>query len=108
VKIDPEYEFLKRKLAEMTAEYENCFNIVDEINDKAEDNDYLDIHARRLVEMAGNIIMGWLLLIDTMRDKNYAKNTKVFMKMAYAENAEKSAYIKNFELDEIGMFKIHA
>ncbi|MDA3866251.1 MAG: acyl-CoA dehydrogenase family protein [Salinivirgaceae bacterium] len=108
VKIDPEYEFLKRKLAEMTAEYENCFNIVDEINDKADDNDYLDIHARRLVEMAGNIIMGWLLLIDTMRDKNYAKNTKVFMKMAYAENAEKSAYIKNFELDEIGMFKIHA
>ncbi|MFO7863200.1 MAG: Acyl-CoA dehydrogenase C-terminal domain-containing protein [Salinivirgaceae bacterium] len=108
VKIDPEYEFLKRKLAEMTAEYENCYNIVDEINDTADDNDYLDMHARRLVEMAGNIIMGWLLLMDTMRDEKYAKNAKVFIKLAYAENAEKSAYIKNFELDDVGMFKIHA
>jgi 3-(methylthio)propanoyl-CoA dehydrogenase len=28
------------------------------------DNEYLDFHSRRLVEMAGNIIMGYLLLKD--------------------------------------------
>ncbi|PLX24015.1 MAG: acyl-CoA dehydrogenase, partial [Salinivirgaceae bacterium] len=97
-KIKPEYEHIKRRLQEMTAEYENCVSIVEEINDKAEDNDYIDIHARRMVEMAGNIIMTWLLLIDTMRDESYAKNMKIFLKIAYAENAERAAFIKNFEL----------
>jgi alkylation response protein AidB-like acyl-CoA dehydrogenase len=105
-KIKPEYEHIKRRLQEMTAEYENCVSIVEEINDKAEDNDYIDIHARRMVEMAGNIIMTWLLLIDTMRDESYAKNMKIFLKIAYAENAERAAFIKNFELDEIGMYKV--
>jgi alkylation response protein AidB-like acyl-CoA dehydrogenase len=104
--IKPEYEHIKRRLQEMTAEYENCVNIVTEINGKSEDNDYLDIHARRLVEMAGNIIMSYLLLIDTMRDESFAKNMKIFLKIAYAENAERSAFIKNFELDELGMYKV--
>lgn len=108
IKIRPEYEHLKHKLQEMTAEYENCVSIVEEINHKVDDNDYIDLHARRLVEMAGNIIMGWILLLDTMRDESYLKNTKVFIKLAYAENAERSAYIKDFEIEEIGMFKIHA
>ena len=106
IKIKPEYEHIKRRLQEMTAEYENCVSIVEEINDKAEDNDYIDIHARRMVEMAGNIIMSWLLLMDTMRDESYPKNMKIFLKMAYAENAQSAAYIKNFELEEIGMFKV--
>lgn len=105
-KIKPEYEHIKRRLQEMTAEYENCVSIVEEINDKADDNDYIDLHARRMVEMAGNIIMSWLLLIDTMRDESYAKNLKIFLKIAYAENAERAAFIKNFELDEIGMYKV--
>jgi alkylation response protein AidB-like acyl-CoA dehydrogenase len=107
-KIKPEYEHIKRRLQEMTAEYENCVSIVEEINDKAEDNDYIDIHARRMVEMAGNIIMSWLLLLDTMRDESYAKNLKIFLKIAYAENAERAAFIKNFELDEIGMYKVQS
>src|SRR6056297_1035125 len=105
--IKPEYEHLKRRLMEMTAEYENVVSIVEEVNEQAEEDDYIDLQARRMVEMAGNIIMGWLLLLDTMRDESYAQSTKVFLKMAYAENAEKAAYIKNFEIEDMGMFKIH-
>ncbi|ALO16162.1 acyl-CoA dehydrogenase family protein [Salinivirga cyanobacteriivorans] len=106
--IKPEYEHLKRRLMEMTAEYENVVSIVEEVNEQAEEDDYIDLQARRMVEMAGNIIMGWLLLLDTMRDESYAQSTKVFLKMAYAENAEKAAYIKNFEIEDMGMFKIHS
>lgn len=105
--VKPEYEYLKRKLMEMTAEYENVVSIVEEVNEQADDDDYIDMQARRMVEMAGNIIMGWLLLIDTMRDESYAKSAKVFLKIAYAENAERASYIKNFEMEEIGLFKIH-
>ncbi len=104
--IKPEYEYLKNKLQEMAAEYENCVNIIHEINEQVDGNDYLDLHARRLVEMAGNIIMSWLLLLDTMRDESFAKSMKVFIKLAYAENKEKSAYIKDFEIEELGMFKV--
>src|SRR6056297_3513257 len=80
--IKPEYEHLKRRLMEMTAEYENVVSIVEEVNEQAEEDDYIDLQARRMVEMAGNIIMGWLLLLDTMRDESYAQSTKVFLKMA--------------------------
>ena len=104
--IKPEYEHLKRRLMEMTAEYENVVSIVEEVNEQAEDDDYIDLQARRMVEMAGNIIMGWLLLLDTMRDESYAQSAKIFLKLAYAENAERAAYIKNFEIEDMGMFKI--
>ncbi len=104
--IKPEYEHLKRRLMEMAAEYENVVSIVEEVNEQAEDDDYIDLQARRMVEMAGNIIMGWLLLLDTMRDESYAQSAKIFLKLAYAENAERAAYIKNFEIEDMGMFKI--
>jgi 3-(methylthio)propanoyl-CoA dehydrogenase len=60
----------------MTSEYEEmCPVKVTEEND----NEYLDFQARRLVEMAGNIIMGYLLLMDARRDMSYFNAARIFI-----------------------------
>ena len=40
----------------------------------------LDFHARRLVEMAGYVVLGYLLLIDAQRDASYARSARVFVR----------------------------
>lgn len=98
---DPELEFMKKKLIHMTKQYEKVTNRI--IGEK--DDEYLDFHARRLVEMAGNIIMGYLLLNDAMRDDGYRNTAEIFIKKAEASNVEKMYYIKNTEQRDLGIIK---
>jgi hypothetical protein len=87
--IRPELQKYRDVLQEMTAEYETCVNTVTEVKN----NEYTDFHARRLVEMAGNIIMSYLLVIDSQRDEHYGKSTEIFIKHAQADNKHKKHYI---------------
>jgi hypothetical protein len=100
-KIKPELEYLRKMLIAMTAEYETAVKNVNE----AEDQEYLDFHARRLVEMAGNIIIGYLLIQDTMRDEDYMNTAEIFIKLGIAGNREKADYIKNSEIKDLGIYK---
>ena len=100
-KVKPDMEYLKKMLIGMTNDYEEMVAFVNE----KDDNEYLDFHARRLVEMAGNIIMGYLLLQDSMRDEEYTQIAELFIKSGRSENAQKADYIKNSELKDLGVFK---
>ncbi|MCK5536980.1 MAG: acyl-CoA dehydrogenase, partial [Bacteroidales bacterium] len=99
---EPELDYLKRILVEMTEEYKNTVAKVTEIND----NEYTDFHARRMVEMAGNIIMGYLLLNDTIRSDEYKNSAEVYIKLGNAQNKERASYIENSELKDLGLFKM--
>lgn len=101
VKLSPEYEYLKKILIGLTSDYESAVNLVT----SKEDPEFLDFHARRLVEMAGNIIMSYLLLHDTMRDESFRNTTEIFIKTAVSENHERMHYIRNSELKDLGIIK---
>ena len=103
--IPVDLEYLRRILIEMTNEYEKTITFVETINDKESDNEFLEFHARRLVEMVGNIIMGYLLTYDSTRDSEYKYSAEIFIKKAYAENKEKANYIQNSNLRDLGIFK---
>ncbi len=103
--LKPEYDYLRRFLIDITNEYEATVNNVLDINGKEENNDYLDFHARRLVEMAGNVVIGYLLLSDTMRDSENEKFAELFIRKGRTQNKEKAMYIENFELKNLGVFK---
>ncbi|MBE9467432.1 MAG: acyl-CoA dehydrogenase family protein [Bacteroidetes bacterium] len=103
--IKPEFDYLRRELIEMTNAYEKSVKHVHDVNEKESDNEFLDFHARRLVEMAGNIIMGYLLVNDTLRDSEYKNSAEIFIKKSYAENSEKAVYIKNSNLKDLGIYK---
>ena len=85
----------------MTAEYELCTAKITQLKN----SEYLDFHARRLVEMAGNIIMGYLLLLDSQRDEHYVKSTDIFIKYAEADNKMKRHYIETVSVDDLHVFR---
>ncbi len=101
----PDLEYIRRDLIAMTAEYEKALELVNEVNNKESHNDYLDFHARRLVEMAGNIIIGYILMGDTMRDNEFEKVTALFVKRVKAQNREKAVYIEHSELKDLGTYQ---
>ncbi len=99
--IRPELQNFRRTLQEMTAEYEDCVAKITAVKD----NEFLDFHARRLVEMVGNIIMGYLLVWDSQRDEHYTKSAEIFIKHAEADNKHKKHYIDSVGLEDLGFFK---
>lgn len=100
--VKPEHEYIKKQLNVLTADYEKAVAMVTATGD----SEYLDFHARRLVEMAGHIIMAHLLLQDSQRSDDYILSTEVYLKYATAQNKAHGAYIENFEAKDLGMFKM--
>lgn len=98
----PEMEHIKAVLIEMTDEYEQATHYVESLNNA----ELLDFHARRLVEMAANIIMGYLLLLDAQRNDEFAKSAEIFTTRAQAENRHKWVFIKNFDPRQLGNYKV--
>lgn len=101
-KIKPGLEYIKRELVEMTKQYEKAVQQVLDVKN----NEYTDFHARRLVEMAGNIITSYLLLMDTMRDDKYKNSALIFTRKAQSENLEKADFIDSTELKDLGNYKL--
>ena len=99
--VKPELEGVKRRLIELTARYEAAVKTVTGLND----GEMLDFHARRLVEMAGYIIMTYLLVIDSMRDDKYEDSTRVFLNIAVSKFNEAETYINNFDIEELALYK---
>jgi 3-(methylthio)propanoyl-CoA dehydrogenase len=102
-KVSPDQELLKKRLIEMTAEYENAVSKAQ----KSDENEYLDFHARRLVEMAAHIIMGYLLLLDSERDPVYQDSSRIFIQRSQSWNRERMLFIHQFEPNDLGLYKMN-
>ena len=96
----PEFATLRKTLVDMAAQYEQACAIV-----HGHDTNYIDFHARRLVEMAGHIIMGWLLVLDAQRCSDFTKSARVFIGKARAWNQERYDYIAGFTEDDMADFQ---
>ncbi len=102
IEVLPELEYLKNILVKLTHHYDKTVKKVT----AERDDEYIDFHARRLVEIAGNIIAGYLLLLDSNRDIKYKKSADIFIRKARAEIAQHISYINNFSLRDISDFKM--
>ncbi len=100
--IKSEHEHLRKVLVEMTAQYEKAVQFVQEKND----TEYTDFHARRLVEMAGHIIMGYLLLMDAQGCEDYIQSAAIFVMRGQAWNDERYTFITNFAPDHISTYSL--
>ena len=92
---------LKDNLKAMTEQYENAVAAVAAVNEPA----YTDFMARRMVEMAGNIVMSYLLLLDATRNESFKASATVYNKMAQAEVAKHADFIANFTPDQLSYYK---
>jgi hypothetical protein len=100
-KVAPELAFLKRALIIMTEDYDHAVSHVVAVND----TEYVDFHARRMVEMAGFIIMGYLLMLDANRDREYLRSARNFVKLAKAQVSAHSSFIGSSSIDDLGSYK---
>ncbi len=100
-KISPQLEYLKRSLIILTDEYEQAVKKVT----STDDNEFVDFHARRLVEMAGHIIMSYLLLLDTNREESFLRSAKNYITFAKSQVKAHSEFIRVSELSDLGAYK---
>ena len=91
--IAPELEPLRDRLKAMKEAYVKAVESVTE----TKDNEYIDFQARRMVEMAGHIIMGHLLLADTTRNESFRHSAEVYINFGEAEVAKHAAFIAHFK-----------
>lgn len=102
MEIKPELLGYRNYVIEMANDYETAVQKVIALNN----NEYTDFHARRLVEMASNIIMGHLLILDANRDHNYWKSLDIFLKIAQGENKGKLEFINITNPADLGKYKV--
>jgi len=99
---NPEFDSLKKRLISMTTLLEHSTQRVVE----AKNQEYLDFQSRRLVEIAGHIVMGYLLIIDATRNEMFRKSAEVYINFAEVEVRKHAAFIKSFEIDHIDRYKV--
>ncbi len=92
---------LKNKLIAMTELYEKAVVCVTD----TKNTEYVDFHARRLVEMAGHIIMGYLLMGDASRNANFLKSTNVYINYGEAEVDKNYKLITTSDPDKMSLYK---
>ena len=97
--VKPEFAALKEKLVAMTAQYEAACEAV-----QGKGEEYIDFHARRLVEMAAHIIMSYLLIIDAQKNDAFARSAEVYTNKSEAWNNERASYIASFKLEDLAAF----
>ena len=88
----PELKPLQDRLAAMTELYATAVHKVTE----TKNTNYIDFHARRLVEMAGHIVMGYLLLSDATRCSDFTKSATVYVRYGEAEVNRHYKFITEF------------
>ena len=99
--INDEVDYLKQKLVKMTEDFEEAAGEVKEKGDK----EFSDFHARRLVEMAGNVVMGYLLLINSNTNDDYKKYAEIFIKKYFAEGKQSLEYILHSNMKDLNLFR---
>lgn len=89
--INEELMPFKERLRTMTTLYESSLKVVNGATQQT-----IDLMARRIVEMAGSIIMGYLTLADANDNRDlFGRSATNYIAWAEAEVAKHSLYIRN-------------
>ena len=91
------------QLVELRKTYEQVVARVESIDKEA--NGYKEFHSRRLVEIAGYIIMSHIMLRQAAEcEADYLNPTKIFVKYAAKKITEAAAYINASEAEDVELF----
>ena len=90
------------RLKKLADKFEASTNAVKE----AQDQELLDFTARRLMEMAADIIMSHLLIQDASRSSElFSKSAHVYLNYAEAEVEKHANFISNFDKEDLAFYK---
>ena len=113
MEVAPELEAQKKMLDEMFAKYQEAVEAVKAVND----TEYTDFMARHLVEMAGDCVMGYLLVTDASRNlasedatvkeaaAELAKSAKVYVNLGMADVARNAAFVATVKPADVAQYQ---
>ena len=97
-----EGDYTLRRLKEMASKFNACTAAVKE----AADQDFHDLSARHLYEMAGNIIMCHLLLLNTVKNTElFGRSLQVYVNIADAEVEKQFNWIRKMTPDKVDYYR---
>jgi len=100
--LNPELDGLKARLAHLVEIYEK---LVPKVTD-TKDNEYIDFHARRLVECAGYICIGYLLLSDADKaPEEFRRSAEVYINYGETEVKKNKEFIEGFPVENLQYYK---
>ncbi len=100
--VSPSLETLQRTLKKMAQMYEKLVELVT----TPKDEEYLDFHARRLVECAGHIIMGHLLLQDANKNPElFHRSAEVYIHLGQIEVIKNYNFVTKSRIEDLGFYK---
>ena len=85
---------LRNILLPLREDFEKCVERVTSFGSTSAAHEF---SSRRLVEIAGYLVMAHLLILDTDRDEQFLASARLMTKMAQEKIAERKAFILNFE-----------
>ena len=94
---------MAERLAALTEKYAAAVEKVTAANNPA----YLDFMARRLVEMAGYLIMAYLLLLDAKTNESFRNSAVVYTNLVAAEITKHAEFIDTFCPSELEAYNVH-
>lgn len=101
--VAPEWQKMKDHLGEWIERVQACTKLVVD----SKNQELIDFHARRLVEMTGHTLFSHLLMYDAQRQPElFAKSARVYYRYAEAQIAAHETYIKNFDPADLVYFRV--
>ena len=97
----PELTSVRNQLVALTDMYEQCVATVLD----AKSPEYIDFHARRMVEMAGYIIMSYLLLDAASQEPMFEKSLEVYVNLIASDVNRNAYFISNFTQDKLDAYR---
>lgn len=92
---------LQSRLQAMTSKYAE---LVEKIAG-TKDAEYIDFHARRLVEAGAHCVFGYLLLQDANKDESYRRSAEVYINYGEAEIDKIYTFINKFNREDLVYYK---
>lgn len=98
--VKPELEECRQRLIALSNQYEKYVTMVTD----TKNNEYIDFHARRMVEMAGYIIMSYLLLEAANKEASFRNSLEVYLNYTMGEVARNIKMIKTIQPDDVAFY----
>lgn len=102
--VSASWQSMKDELGLWLQRVEECVAFVSD----QKNQELLDFHARRLVEMTGHTLFAHLLMYDAQRNPElFSTSARVYFRYAQAEMDKLERYVRTFPIEELANFRIH-
>lgn len=102
VELDPKFKAMNDKLIALREDFEKAFAKAESFGSTSPAFEFL---SRRLVEIAGYLVISHILLIDANNDEQFTSSAKIMLHLADEKISQRKTYIDNFTEDMIDEYK---